>query len=319
MMLPVNCVHAPHDKRITVINSCYIGTWCIISCACRRSHDAWAVSCNHLHIGACTADFLICYLCIHICNFIMIVGMISNFRTWIFNILDNIRAAFYIPAKNKECSIGTICRQSIKNNLCILRGRTIIIRQCNHRLCGVNSVPKLSLWGKIVDEITDTVAAYIYMSIFICHTSSAVRKSKIPCHSFSIFTEIVIIAIIAFYSRAKILAAIISKTICITIFIYIATCLHYAVIRKKIAWIIDHLISSQKIAILAVAHRAVSICNPALSRLVVIISSVKCFSVKSLRFCFIKALGFIGSQVRFIVICRCSDSLIRRCIWSTCV
>ena len=26
MMLPVNCVHAPHDKRITVINSCYIGT-----------------------------------------------------------------------------------------------------------------------------------------------------------------------------------------------------------------------------------------------------------------------------------------------------
>ena len=34
---------------------------------------------------------------------------------------------------------------------------------------------------------------------------------------------------------AKILAAIISKTICITIFICVAACLHYAVIRKKIA------------------------------------------------------------------------------------
>ena len=319
MMLPVNCVHAPHDKRITVINSCYIGTWNIVSCACRRSHDAWAISCNHLHIWACAADFLICYLRIHICNFIMIVGMISNLRTWIFNILDNICAALYIPAKNKECSIGTVCCQRIKNDLCILCGRTIIICQSNHWLCGINSVPKLSLWGKIIDEIANTVAAYIYMSIFICHTSGTVRKSKIPCHSFSIFTKIVIIAIIAFYGRAKILAAIISKTICITIFIYIAACLHYAVIRKKIAWIVDHLISSQKIAILTVAHRAVSICNPALSRLVVIISSVKCFFVKSFRFCFIEAFGFINGCVCFIVVCWSNDSFIRRCIWSTCV
>ena len=48
-------------------------------------------------------------------------------------------------AKNKECSIGTICCKCIKNDLCILRGRTIIIRKRNHWLCGVNSVPKLSL------------------------------------------------------------------------------------------------------------------------------------------------------------------------------